>query len=87
VSRPATFVKSLFKRREIQISSHQPERGRVLLISYQALFIALDIPDGKSPREVNNDIDGVSDRGGEPDTAMAGRPDRVVADRKANKDI
>ena len=35
-------------------------------------FIALDIPDGKSRREVNNDIDDVSGRGDEPDTAMAG---------------
>jgi hypothetical protein len=48
-------------------------------------FIALDIPGGKGRREVNNDIDGVSGRGGEPDTGMAGRPDRVVADRKANQ--
>jgi hypothetical protein len=29
-------------------------------------FIALDIPDGNGRREVNNDIDGVSGRGGEP---------------------
>jgi hypothetical protein len=44
-------------------------------------FIALDIPDGKSRREVNNDIDCVSGRGGAPDTAMAARPGRAVADR------
>jgi hypothetical protein len=44
----------------------------VLLISVSRAVIALDIPDGKSRREVNNDIDGVSGRGGEPDTAMAG---------------
>ena len=33
---------------------------------------------------MNNDIDGVSGRGGEPDTAMAGRPGRAVADRKVD---
>jgi hypothetical protein len=42
------------------------------------------MPDGKRRREVNNDIDGVSGRGGEPDTAMAGRPGRVVVDRNAD---
>jgi hypothetical protein len=36
---------------------------------------------GKSRREVNNDIDYVSRRGGAPDTAMAARPGRAVADR------
>jgi hypothetical protein len=47
-------------------------------------FIALDITDGGRRREVNNDIDGVSGRGGEPDTAMAGPPGRVVVARNTD---
>ena len=35
-------------------------------------FIAVDLPDGEGRREVNNDIDCVSGRAGEPDPAMAG---------------
>ena len=40
--------------------------------SVSSAFIAVDIPDGEGRREVNNDTDCVSGRGGEPDPAMAG---------------
>ena len=40
--------------------------------SVSRIFIALDIPDGSAVARWNNDIDCVSGRGGEPDTAMAG---------------
>src|SRR5262249_45184741 len=40
--------------------------------SAASAFIAVDIPDGEGRREVNNDTDCVSGRGGEPDPAMAG---------------
>jgi hypothetical protein len=40
--------------------------------SVSHIFIALDIPDGSAVPEVNNDINCVSGRNGEPDTAVAG---------------